>query len=88
MKTDDVRGLSDSELVLFIEAAQAEKQARDEKRRQETIARIKELAGAEGLSVHIDGLRGRPPKLKTEVKHPANDNHFAAPEKGVKNGRI
>jgi hypothetical protein len=39
--------------------AQEEIRARAEKRKQDTIAKIKELAGAVGVSVIIDGQRGR-----------------------------
>ena len=36
--------------------------ARTERRKQETIAKIKELAGTVGVSVAIGGMRGRPIK--------------------------
>jgi hypothetical protein len=44
MTQDTVKALSDSELVLVIDWAQAEQKARAEKRKQETIAKIRELA--------------------------------------------
>ena len=42
--------------------------ARAEKRKQETIAKIKELAGAVGVTVAIGGVRGRPARTKSEAK--------------------
>ena len=62
MTEDTVNALSDSELVLVIDWAQAEQKARAEKRKQETIAKIRELAGAVGVTVAISGVRGRPAK--------------------------
>jgi hypothetical protein len=54
--------LSDSELVDVIAWAQGEQKVRAEKKKQDTIAKIRELAGSVGVAVHIDGTRGRPPK--------------------------
>jgi len=45
------------------EAAQ-EIKTREEKRKQETIAKIKQLAGAVGVSVSIGGARGWPANHK------------------------
>jgi len=73
VKTDDIKAFFDSELDQFIEAAQAEKQARAEKRKQEAITKIREIAASQHISVHFDGQRGRPPKVNGE--------------KAVKNGR-
>jgi len=73
VKTDDIKAFNDSELDQFIEAAQAEKQARAEKRKQEAITKIREIAASQHISVHFDGQRGRPPKVNGE--------------KAVKNGR-
>jgi len=65
-----VRSLSDDELDRFIDAGVEEKRARSERHKQETIARIKELAGTVGLSISIGGARGRPggkkPKQSTK----------------------
>jgi hypothetical protein len=47
---------------LFQQEVPLEAGTRAEKRKQATIAKIKELANAEGLSVSIAGQRGRPPK--------------------------
>lgn len=60
MTQETVRALSDGDLSQVVAWAQAEIKARAEKRKQETIARIKELAGAVGVSVSIAGVRGRP----------------------------
>jgi hypothetical protein len=62
MTQEAVRVLSDTELSQVVAWAQAEIKARAEKRKQETIAKIKELAGAVGVSVAIGGVRGRPAK--------------------------
>jgi hypothetical protein len=60
MTQDVVKALSDGELVQVIAWAQAEQKERAEKRKRETIARIKELAQEVGVSVSINGVRGRP----------------------------
>ncbi len=67
MTQDTVRALSDSELGEVIAWAQSEQKARAEKRKQETIARIRELAGTVGVSVTINGTRGRPPKAREDA---------------------
>lgn len=68
MTQETVRALSDADLSQVVAWAQAEIKARAEKRKQETIAKIKELAGTVGVSVAIGGARGRPTKAKTEPK--------------------
>jgi hypothetical protein len=60
MNDDTLKTLSDNELAQFIVKAQAEIAARTRKRKEDAIARIKELAGAAGVSVSIKGARGRP----------------------------
>lgn len=62
MNAETVRALADSQLTQIIAWAQEELKARAEKRKQETIAKIKELAGSVGVSVTISGQRGRPAK--------------------------
>jgi len=62
MTQETVRALSDADLSQVVAWAQAEIKARAEKRKQETIAKIKELAGTVGVTVAIDGVRGRPRK--------------------------
>ena len=60
MTQDAIRTLTDADLSQVVIWAQDEIKARAEKRRQETIAKIKEMAGAVGVSVAIGGVRGRP----------------------------
>ena len=65
MTQDAVKALSDNELVQVIAWAQTETKARTERRKQETIAKIKAMAAEVGVSVAIQGSRGRPAKGKT-----------------------
>lgn len=58
--TESMKSLSDEELDRLIDAGTKEKHAREERRKQETIARIKELAGTISVTVTIGGSRGRP----------------------------
>ena len=60
MTQDAVKGLSDSELSQVMNWAGAEIAARREQRKQAAIAKIRELAGAVGVTVAIGGARGRP----------------------------
>jgi hypothetical protein len=62
MTQEAIRALTDGELSQVVAWAQVETKARTEKRKQETIAKIKELAGTVGVSVAIGGVRGRPVK--------------------------
>jgi len=64
MTQEMIRALADKDLGQVIAWAQDEAAAREDKRRHDTIAKIKELAGAVGVSVTINGKRGRPPKTK------------------------
>jgi hypothetical protein len=64
MTQETVRALSDNELTQVITWAQAELKARAEKRKAETIAKIRELAGSVGVRVAIGGAKGRPTKPK------------------------
>ena len=52
--------LNDAELAAFVAAGQVEIATREKRRKEEAIAKIRELAGAAGLSVAIEGARGRP----------------------------
>lgn len=72
MTQESVRALADKDLSQVIAWAQDEISVRAEKRRHDTIARIKELPGAEGISLTFNGKRGRPPKAKeaASVKTP------------------
>jgi hypothetical protein len=60
MTQETVKGLSDAELSHVIAWGQQERQAREEKRKQETIAKIRELARSIEIGVKIEGKRGRP----------------------------
>jgi hypothetical protein len=62
MTPDAIAKLSDSELVQVIASAQAEQTARKEKHKQDTIAKIRELAKSIEVGVKIEGTRGRPGK--------------------------
>lgn len=67
MKIEEVKALADDELAQFIAAGQEEQRARAEKRKLETIARIKEMAAQVGVVVSIQGQRGRPARPRTAV---------------------
>jgi len=64
MTQDTVKALTDDQLVHVIAWAKVEQKTRAERRKQETIAKIKELARASGLSVGVEGRRGRPAKTR------------------------
>jgi hypothetical protein len=66
MTQETIKALADGELTQVIAWAQEEIKARAEKRKRETIAKIKEMAGAVGVSVSIAGVRGRPAKAKSK----------------------
>lgn len=61
-----VKSLPDNELDLFVEAGMEEKKARAERKKQQTIAKIKEMAGSVGVRIAIAGARGRPAKAKAD----------------------
>jgi hypothetical protein len=60
MNQETLRTLADKELSQVILWAQDELREREEKRKQDTIAKIKELAGSVGVQITINGKRGRP----------------------------
>lgn len=62
--TETVKSLSDDELDRLIDTAAKEKNAREERRREETIARIRELADTISITVTIGAARGRPKTVK------------------------
>ena len=62
MTQDAIRALTDADLAQVMLWGQAEIKARAERRKQETIAKIKELAGGIHVKVAISGQRGRPVK--------------------------
>jgi hypothetical protein len=61
-----IKSLPDDELARFVEAGKDEQSARAEHRKQQTIAKIKELAGSVGVRIAIAGARGRPAKVKAD----------------------
>lgn len=65
---DSIKAMTDKDLSAFILVAQAEKARREQQRKDETIAKIRALAGAEGLTVSIAGLRGQRPRTKQRPK--------------------
>jgi hypothetical protein len=67
MTQDTVRALNDNELVQVIAWAQAEQKARAERHKQETLAKIRELARSIEVGIKIGGTRGRP-ALHRELK--------------------
>ena len=74
MTQETARALADADLSQVVAWAQEEIKARAEKRKQETIAKIRELAGAVGVSVAIGGVRGRPAK-GTKPTRTGRDSH-------------
>ena len=62
MTQDTVKALSDGQLVQVIAWAQSEQKVRADKQKQETIAKIKQLAKSIEVAVRIEGVRGRPTK--------------------------
>jgi hypothetical protein len=64
MKKEDIQALADEQLELVSVWADAEKKARTERTKQQTIARIKEMASAVGIMVSIQSPRGRPGKTR------------------------
>jgi len=70
MTEDTLKTLNDHDLEQLIVRAQAEKANRARKRKEDAIAKIKELAGAAGVSVSIKGARGRPAQTGSPEKLP------------------
>jgi len=65
---ESVKALADSEIEQVIGWGRQELKARAEKRKAETIAKIKQLAGSVGVRVAIGGVRGRPAKGRPGAK--------------------
>ena len=64
---ETIKNLPDDELARLLETGKQEQKERAERKKRETIARIRELAGAVGVRIAIGGARGRPVKA-----NPAN----------------
>jgi len=73
MTQEAVKQLTDGELVQVITWAQAEQKERADRRKQETIAKIKQMAQAVGVSVNIEGARGRPKGARKPVRTELQD---------------
>jgi len=71
--TEQLKGLSDAELSALGSALNVEVREREEKRKQDAIAKIRAIASSAHIPVSIGGMRGRPPKKQED--------------KAVKNGR-
>jgi hypothetical protein len=65
MTQEAIKALTDGEISQFIAWGQAELAARTEQRKQDAIAKIRELAAAVGVSVAIEGMRGRPRRQRS-----------------------
>jgi hypothetical protein len=61
---DTIRGLSAGQLDLVDGWVRDERKARAERHKQETLAKIRELARSIEVGVKIEGVRGRPRKAK------------------------
>jgi hypothetical protein len=68
MTQEAVKALSDTDLSQVITWAQDEVKTRTERRKQDAIAKIKALAAQVGVNVSIAGVRGRPARIKPEIK--------------------
>jgi len=68
MIDDTLKTLGDHELRELVLRAQREIALRARKHKEDTIAKIKELAGSAGVSVAIKGTRGRPPTREGQPK--------------------
>jgi hypothetical protein len=68
MKAEDIKNFTDTELLQVLSWEEQERKARTEKRKQETLARIRELAQSIGVAVTVGGQRGRPAKGQSPRK--------------------
>lgn len=78
----DIKALSDADLTRIATLAQAEIAARDRKRKEDTIAKIRALAGEAGLSVSIEGARGRPGGRSAKKRTPPREERHLLPPEG------
>lgn len=68
MKAEDIKNLTDAELLQVLNWAEQERKTRTERRKQETLARIRELAQSIGVAVSVGGQRGRPMRAQSQRK--------------------
>jgi hypothetical protein len=59
---ETIRSLSGSELAAVAEWIRVEEKARAERHKQETLAKIRDLAKSIDVGIKIAGTRGRPAK--------------------------
>jgi hypothetical protein len=64
MTKESIKALTDSELAQVMAWGMEEERSRKAIRRQEAIAKIRELAKQQGVHLTITGIRGRPAALK------------------------
>jgi len=62
MTQDTIKALSDKELLQVMAWGELEQRDRAARRKQETIAQIRRLAAGAGVSIAIEGTKGRPKK--------------------------
>ena len=55
---DSIKAMTDTDLSAFILCAQAEHARREQRRKEDAIAKIRALAGDAGIVVSIAGARG------------------------------
>jgi hypothetical protein len=67
MTQETIEAMSDAELEQVLAWGELEKKERATKRKQETIAKIKELAKLIDAEIKILGKRGRPSKEKASA---------------------
>ena len=60
---DTIQALSAGQLDLVDGWVRDERKARAERHKNETLAKIKELARSIEVGITIEGVRGRPPKV-------------------------
>ena len=60
---EGIRALSSNQLDLVEAWVRDERKARTEKHKQETLAKIRELARSIEVGIRIEGVRGRPAKM-------------------------
>jgi hypothetical protein len=68
MTLETVKALSDVELSEVEVWVQEEKKWRADRRKEDAIAKIKALAESVGVKVAIGGVRGRPARIKPDVR--------------------
>lgn len=67
MTEDMLKALTDGDLARVIDWAKAEVKMRAERHKQETIAKIRELARSIEVGIKIEGTRGRPAKASQKA---------------------